>query len=148
MRHAEQLRYLILAAQREGNRRLIHELKPLGLTPAQSEALRIIGDGGSLTLSAVGEKLVCESGTNPSRIVDKLVDAGVVERVVDAADRRRVLLTLTSSGAALEKRVRSIENRMYDELDTLGAQPEVVALLSQLVAGSPSGAALANRAAR
>ena len=36
MRTAERFRYLVLAVQREGNRQLIAELRPLGVTPAQA----------------------------------------------------------------------------------------------------------------
>ena len=62
---AELIRYLVLAAQREGNRQLGHALRALGLTPAQSEVLRILGEHEPLTLSGIGELLVCESGSKP-----------------------------------------------------------------------------------
>ena len=75
MRRAEQIRYLILAAQREGNRQLSSALAQLGLTPAQSEALRILDDHGPLALKRLGDMLVCDTGTSPSRIVDRLVAA-------------------------------------------------------------------------
>ena len=99
MRQAERIRYLALAVQREGNRRLTADLKPLGLTTAKSEVLRILGDHAPMTLTALGRMLVCESGTNPSRLVDKLVEAGLVQRVTSDVDRRRVTLTLTDEGA-------------------------------------------------
>lgn len=44
MRIAEELRYLILAIQREGNRLLAAELRPLGVTPSQAEVLRVLSD--------------------------------------------------------------------------------------------------------
>ena len=66
MRRAEQIRYLILAAQREGNRQLSAALAQLGLTPAQSEALRILEDHGPLALKQLGDMLVCDTGTSPS----------------------------------------------------------------------------------
>ena len=80
MRTAEQLRYLILATQREGNRQLSAMLSEIGVTPAQSEALRIIADHGPLALGALGDMLVCDTGTSPSRIVDRLVAAGLVQK--------------------------------------------------------------------
>ena len=86
MRKAELVRYLVLAAQREGSRRLTQELRAIRLTPSQSEVLRILGDHGPLSLTGLGELLVCESGSNPSRLVDRLVGAGLVERVVAAED--------------------------------------------------------------
>jgi DNA-binding MarR family transcriptional regulator len=73
LRTAEQLRYLILAAQREGNRQLTVMLSEIGVTQAQSEALRVIADHGPLALKELGDMLVCDTGTSPSRIVDRLV---------------------------------------------------------------------------
>jgi DNA-binding MarR family transcriptional regulator len=150
VRNAERIRYLALAVQREGNRRLTADLKPLGLTPAQSEVLRILGDHAPMTLTALGRMLVCESGTNPSRLVDKLVDAGLVRRITNASDRRQVTLTLTEVGKAKELAVRGVEDRTYAELEsTFGAidVEGLIAYLELLVAGQPAGTALAERIA-
>ncbi len=120
------------------------------MTPAQSEALRILGDHAPMTLSDVGRMLVCESGTNPSRIIDRLVDAGLVDRVVDPADRRRATLTLTDEGRAVERSVFEIEQRMYGQLDAAVTGVDTDGLLAQLeylVRGRPSGVALAARIA-
>jgi len=145
VRQAEQIRYLVLAAQREGNRRLAAALLPLDLTPAQSEILRILGDHNGLTVNGVGAMLVCDSGVNPSRLVDRLVQAGLVERTADANDRRRVRLTLTARGRALEEGVRAIENAIYDEIDRLPASEELARALAILVDGLPAGEALKRR---
>lgn len=150
MRTAERLRYLVLGAQREGNRWLANELRPLGLTPSQAEVLRVLADAAPLSLSALGELLVCESGTNPSRLVDRLVAVGLVERRTLETDRRGVVLTLTAEGANLERGVRSIEERMYADLDRAGSRAELAAaieILERFVAGRPSGNALAARIA-
>ena len=66
MKVAEELRYLVLAIQREGNRLLAAELKPLGITPSQAEVLRVLRDHGPLTLNALGGLLVCETSNSPS----------------------------------------------------------------------------------
>lgn len=150
MRRAERIRYLVLAAQREGNRALTSQLKPLGLSPAQSEVLRILGDHEPLALTGLGRLLVCESGTNPSRLVDRLVDSGLVERRGADDDRRQVTLSLTAAGREHELLVRAIEDRLYDELDAASAGIEVdiaIAFLERLVAGQPAGVALAERIA-
>ena len=150
MRQAERIRYLALAVQREGNRRLTADLMPLGLTTAQSEVLRILGDHAPMTLTALGRMLVCESGTNPSRLVDKLVDAGLVQRVTSDVDRRRVTLTLTDEGADKERAVQEVENRTYAVLESTFAAIDVdglIAYLELLVSGQPAGLALAERIA-
>ena len=150
MTPAERLRYLVLAAQREGNRHLARELAPLGLTPSQGEVLRILGDHAPLTLSGLGELLVCESGSNPSRLVDRLVSAGLVERVPGAVDRRQVTLTLTAAGGDAEARVRDIEAGLHGRIDAVLADAEVdgaalLDALQRLSAGAPAGLALEKR---
>ncbi|MER7536586.1 MarR family winged helix-turn-helix transcriptional regulator [Streptomyces sp. NPDC097704] len=100
MRKAEHLRFAILAAQREGDRLLIQALKPHGITPSQAEVLRLLQQHGTLSLNGLGQLLVCESGTNPSRPVERVVAAGLVERRTDAEDRRYLQLSLTPEGGA------------------------------------------------
>ena len=150
MRRAEQVRYLILAAQREGNRTLTALLSPISLTPAQSEALRIIVDHGPLTLKEIGDMLVCDSGTNPSRIVDRLADGGLVERSAGESDRRTIRLTATSLGREKADQVREIEERVYAAIDS-ALDPQAVETLIRalrlLAHGSAAGAALDNRIA-
>lgn len=145
MRQAERIRYLLLAAQREGNRQLAAALSPLAVTPAQSEVLRILGDHDTLTLGGVGQMLVCDSGTNPSRLIERLVQAGLVERRTDSTDRRQLNLTLTPAGRALEREVRRIEDALYDSIDTLPGGAELASALELLVAGQPAGEALQRR---
>ncbi|MEV6842930.1 MarR family transcriptional regulator [Actinoplanes sp. NPDC051411] len=150
MRTAEQLRYLILAAQREGNRRLTVMLSEIGVTPAQSEALRIIADHGPLALRELGDMLVCDTGQSPSRIVDRLVAVGLVERTVGEHDRRQVRLTLTAAGRDRARRVAEIENRLYDLLDHAVEGTDVgafIAFLSAFTHQSPAGLALDRRLA-
>ncbi len=148
MRQAELIRYLVLAAQREGNRRLTRELREIGLTPSQSEVLRILGDHAPLSLTGLGELLVCESGKNPSRLVDRLVDAGLVERAIAHDDRRHVTLRLTGAGRAAEAAVRDVEERLYADLDAATASldmPPVIEALRLLSAGQLAGNAVQNR---
>jgi DNA-binding MarR family transcriptional regulator len=150
VRTAEQLRYLILAAQREGNRQLTVMLSEIGVTPAQSEALRIIADHGPLALKELGDMLVCDTGTSPSRIVDRLVAAGLVQRTTSEHDRRQVRLTLTPEGRDRAGRVTEIENQLYDLLDRAGEGTDINAFITFLhtfTRQSPAGLALANRIA-
>jgi DNA-binding MarR family transcriptional regulator len=138
VRQAELVRYLVLAAQREGSRRLTQELRTISLTPSQSEVLRILGDHGPLSLTGLGELLVCESGKNPSRLVDRLVGAGLVKRVVAADDRRQVTLSLTDAGREMEAAVRVVEERLYIDLDTASVGVDlhpVIQVLRRLSAG-------------
>jgi DNA-binding MarR family transcriptional regulator len=148
MRKAEQLRFLILAAQREGNRLLAQNLRPLGITPSQAEVLRLLADRQPLTLSGLGELLVCESGTNPSRLVDRLVAADLVDRVEARHDRRTVELTLTPRGRDVADQVAEVEERLYESLEAAGAGrdlDEVINYLRALTSDQPSGRAVLRR---
>ena len=69
----------IKAAQRELERRQNEAMRPLGLTGAQADALVVIGQAGPLSLNELGDLLIAEAG-HPSRLVDRLVEAGFVER--------------------------------------------------------------------
>ena len=77
MRAGEHLRYLVLAAQREGNRMFAAALRPLNLTPAWAEALSVLDKREPLTIRELGLLLVCE-GEHPSRLVNRMVIAGLL----------------------------------------------------------------------
>jgi len=145
---AEEFRYLILALQREGNRLLAAGLRPLKLTPSQAETLRVLADHQPLTLTGLGELLVCESGDNPSRLVDRLVRLGLIRREVDPRDRRQVNLTLTPTGQQLAGEVATVESQLHSAIESLLAgQPvdQTLTLLRTLADAFPAGQALARR---
>jgi DNA-binding MarR family transcriptional regulator len=150
MRQAEELRYAILALQREGNRSLANALKPLGVTPAQAEVLRVLDERAPLTLAGLGDLLICESGTGPSRLVDRLVGQGLVSREVGDTDRRAVTLRLTDAGREASANVAQVEEALYQSIDEAVGGESVDALLRvarTMLAGSSAGAALARRRA-
>jgi MarR family transcriptional regulator, organic hydroperoxide resistance regulator len=148
MRPAEEIRYLVLAVQRDGSRRLADALRPLDVTPSQAEVLRVLADYGQLSLSGVGELLVCESGTNPSRLVDRLVAANLVRRDADADDRRQVTLSLTARGKRVADEIGEVEAALYRWIDgaisPTAAKP-LISTLRRLAAGSPAGDAVTRR---
>src|SRR3954451_20224979 len=94
----------VKAIQRELERQTNEAMRPLGLTGPQADALLVIGQAGPLSLKDLGELLIAEAG-HPSRLVDRLVEAGLVERRAAGEDRRRVELSLSPRGRRLEKRV-------------------------------------------
>ncbi len=147
MNAAEELRYLVLAAQREGNRMLSQGLRPLGLTPSQAEVLRVLQDHQPLSLMELGGLLVCETGS-PSRLVGGLVGAGLVERTPSQADKRMVTLSLTREGEEATSGVAEIEAALHQAISEaldMDELSEAVAALRRLVAGRPAGEALDRR---
>ncbi len=147
MNSIEELRYLILAAQREGDRLLSVSLEPLGLTTSQAEVLRVLHDCAPLSLIELGERLVCETGS-PSRLVNMLVDKGLVERKVSELDRRRVTLSLTKLGRQLADRVIAIEKSFYDGMAFVLEDvsiDEINKILWRFINGRPTSRALMRR---
>jgi MarR family transcriptional regulator, organic hydroperoxide resistance regulator len=148
MDSVQELRYLILGAQREGSRALSELLRPTGLTPAQAEVLAVVAEANrALTVREIGERLVCETGS-PSRLVASVADAGLLERGERAGDRRAVELSLTDRGRATVEAVRRAEAELHEWLASSLSQREQTVLaraLRKLVHERPSGDALARR---
>jgi DNA-binding MarR family transcriptional regulator len=150
MKPIEELRYLVRAAQREGNRFLAEALQPLALTPSQAEALRVLQDLQPLALVELGSLLVCEQGS-PSRLVSGLIAAGYVASVPSPEDKRKVVLTLTPRGDEAARQVAEIESALYAMLTAVIPDQQIETLLPVLwnvVAGRPAGEALARRLQR
>jgi DNA-binding MarR family transcriptional regulator len=147
---AEELRYLILAAQREGARALAGALAPLGLTPAQAEALAVLRDANrALSVKSIGERLVCETGS-PSRLMRTLVEKGLVLAQPSADDRRVTLLGLSPAGRRAARRLAAIERRLHALIAARLAPEEIEQTrmaLWTLVGDLPAGLALARRQA-
>lgn len=107
----------VKAVDRELQRRINDTMVPLGITAPQADAIVVIGQARQISLKELGDLLIAEGG-HPSRLVDRLVDAGLVERRAAAEDRRRVVLSLTKDGRRI---AREIE-RGRETLTHLGRQ--------------------------
>ncbi len=71
----------------------------------QWRALEYLAHGGPCTMSALGT-VTTVSGASLTRLVDQLVERGLVYRDADANDRRRVLVHLSSRGRRKVRRLR------------------------------------------
>jgi DNA-binding MarR family transcriptional regulator len=104
--------------------------KSVGLTPQQHQAmLAIIGapDGKAMTVGYLAERLLLKHHSTVE-LVDRLVEIDLLTRQPDAADRRKVLLSLTPkakrlltklSAAHIEelRRIRPVFADLLDRLD-------------------------------
>jgi DNA-binding MarR family transcriptional regulator len=72
----------------------------------QLRVLTLMAAHGSLTLGAVASALGVHP-SNATRMCDRLVSAGLVDRQDDPDDRRQLRLTLTGAGRALVEEVMS-----------------------------------------
>ena len=111
------------------------ELAPLGLTFAQSRALRILSRHDEpLRIGDLAARFEVAPRSATS-LIDTLETAGLVERLGDPTDRRSVLVALTPEGHELMERVnglrRASAQRLFGRLD-LEQQQRLLALLSVL----------------
>ncbi len=99
---ANELRPVLLRLARE----LRKETEQLGITSRQGTLLWLIRLNPGLSL----RQLAAEEGISAPALsghVDRLENAGLIARVRDEADRRRVGLTLTEDGERLLRRLRA-----------------------------------------
>ena len=91
-------------------------LAPLGLTPAQERALRLITrseEPPRMTELADRLGIVPRSLTT---VIDALEEAGLVRREIDPRNRRAILLLLTDQGAAVRDELREARRRAAEDL--------------------------------
>ncbi|MGW5956557.1 MarR family winged helix-turn-helix transcriptional regulator [Methylorubrum thiocyanatum] len=79
------------------------ELRDLGLSIPQFDVLSTLSEREGLTQQELAARLYVTKG-NVSGLIDRLVDAGLVERRPIPGDRRSHALHLTPAGAAVAER--------------------------------------------
>jgi DNA-binding MarR family transcriptional regulator len=82
-------------------------LEELGLTYPQYLALLVLWEQDGLTVSDLGERLHLDSGTL-TPLLKRMETAGLLSRLRDVQDERRVLIRLTAAGRQLKKRAARI----------------------------------------
>ena len=135
------------ALQRDFERASNELMKPLGLTGPQADALVVIGQAQPVALKELGSLLIAEAG-HPSRLVERLVEAGLVERRAAADDRRRVELSLTPAGRRLAKRVVGTRAALFDASRGAVGRKRVesaLALFRELQKDTPLGEVIERR---
>src|ERR1700761_9401088 len=93
-------------------------LAPLGPTPAQERALRLLTrDDEPPPTTGLADRL----GIVPrslAMVIDALEEAGLVRREVDPRNRRAILLRLTDRGTAVRDELREARRRAAEDLFT------------------------------
>ena len=116
-------------------------LKPWGITPTQFNVLRILrGAGaGGLCRNEIGDRLVAQV-PDVTRLLDRLVEMGLIARERDTVDRRQVVARITRDGLRLLASLDEPTEAMHrDQLGHLG--PEKLEHLITLLAEARSGPA-------
>jgi DNA-binding MarR family transcriptional regulator len=111
-----QLAELFLRAARRMRRSQADRLAPLGLTPAQSRALRVVSrEEEPLRMVELAERL----GVVPrsvTTVVDALEATGLVRRQSDPANRRSILIRLTDRGRSLRTEMQQARRQAAEDL--------------------------------
>jgi DNA-binding MarR family transcriptional regulator len=95
---------------------LSHGLKPMGISIQQFNVLRILRGqkGNPSNLNTVHVRMIHKM-SNTTRLVDKLIDKGLVNRNVCKENRRKIELFITTEGLSLLKLVDPIVDQIEAE---------------------------------
>ena len=85
-------------------------LRPLGVSAAGGLVLGLLRDHGAMSPSTLSEQLIVTRAT-VTGLLDSLERRGLVQRTPNPADRRSLVISLTTEGAAVLQDVRTLVHR-------------------------------------
>lgn len=107
-------------------------LEPLGLTYPQYLVMLVLWQHDGLGVGEIGEQLALDSGTL-TPLLKRLEQAGLVLRLRDAADERRVRIALSAAGRTLRARAETVPQTVAAASGcSLGELRDLTAQLQQL----------------
>jgi MarR family transcriptional regulator, organic hydroperoxide resistance regulator len=104
-------------------------LETLGLTYPQYLVMLVLWERDGLMVSELGERLFLDSGTL-TPLLKRLESSGLIARIRDVQDERRVHITLTAAGRALKTQAAEIPNCILKASQC--SLPDIVALTQQV----------------
>lgn len=133
-----QLCFALYSTSLETTKRYRPMLDTLGLTYPQYLVMLALWERDGLTVSELGERLFLDSGTL-TPLLKRLEAAGLLSRLRDAADERRVLIRLTADGRKLKARAQRIpgcvlQAAQCDVAEAMALTRQVQALRNRLTA--------------
>lgn len=108
--------------------------KQLGIFRGQPGVLHTLEDAPGVSQAALARRINVRPPT-ATRIVDGMVDSGLVERVQDKQDRRSSRLFLTNTGLDVVRRLQAVHDAERDEVFSVLTSDEkdhLVALLRRI----------------
>src|SRR5580700_11203643 len=103
----EHLAYLLAQANREINRQLEERLAKEGVPVEQWRILKVLSDGNGRSMGELAEAVLLNHPTL-TKIIDRMVSDGLLYRLQDPHDRRKVLMFCSDRGRALCQRLNSL----------------------------------------
>jgi MarR family transcriptional regulator, organic hydroperoxide resistance regulator len=126
----------VIYLQTEGRRLAREECQRLGITATQLNVLKLLEEIGDLSLSELSKRIASQNST-VTGIVDRMVDAGLVQRERDDDDRRVWRIRMTAKGTRLARSVTvapwDILHQAVDGLPA-GEKQELIRLLDKVAA--------------
>ncbi|XAH24410.1 MarR family transcriptional regulator [Xylophilus sp. GW821-FHT01B05] len=107
------------------------QLDKLGLTYPQYLVMLALWEEDGVTVSALGARLSLDSGTL-TPLLKRMETAGLLARLRDASDERRVLVSLSPAGRRLKARARAVPECLLQASQC--SLPDLQALTQQLQA--------------
>jgi DNA-binding MarR family transcriptional regulator len=115
------------------NEVITQELKPYDVSLQQFNVLRILRGqkGKPANLSTLNDRMITKM-SNTTRLVDKLINKGFVDRVICKSNRRKVEINITNKGQevllAMDKAMKNAEDSLLKKFS-----PEELNLLNKLL---------------
>ncbi len=106
-------------------------LESLGLTYPQYLAMLALWEHDGLMVSELGERLCLDSGTL-TPLLKRMEAGGLVTRIRDVADERRVHIRLTAAGRKLKTRAAAVPGCILNASQC--SLPEIISLTQQVKA--------------
>ncbi len=104
-------------------------LEAMGLTYPQYLVMLVLWERDGLMVSELGERLFLDSGTL-TPLLKRLESSGLIARIRDVQDERRVHITLTAAGHALKTQAADIPSCILKTSQC--SLPDIVALTQQV----------------
>ena len=109
-------------------------LAEIDLHPGQDQLLDRLEHGSSVSVSELAEQLAVRPST-VSKMLDRLIQKGLVIRVASHGDARRTMVELTDAGDKVRRSVHQLWQRLETDLHGAipnGEAPEVEAALKRM----------------
>ena len=115
MDNGTRFRYIFRSAEKEAMKKFGATLSSLNVTPNQSEVLLVLYENEPVSLKELGELLICEQ-KSPSRLVQGLVEKGLIYKGTSQSDARYSVLYLTKEGKEIVPKIIEQEKEFDKEL--------------------------------
>jgi DNA-binding MarR family transcriptional regulator len=125
------LGYLVRDAQRAFTRELAEAFEPHGISPAQYYYLRALWERDGVSQVELSARLGVERAS-ATAVLQSLEQLGLIERVQDRSDLRKLSVHLTPRGVALQRPILACTQRVNAKATKGFAEEEVARALDFL----------------